>query len=399
MTELGRLRGPMPASPVVRAPGPERRSDSDRILDLQRRAGNRAVTQLLSARRRSAPVVQRVIHPEDLTAEMKGAHFTVTEAVTVGGVSLAANEEIEITAWDNGLDTASARQLPPKPPVVQFQVPKRVLRPVASGVADIAPYSAGVGGVVKDFDAGQKRIDTENARKGGPRPGEVKRLADLQKGRLKRLNRKLIQGSFLNRFDVSIKTWVDFYNTKFGYTGKDAIDPNLVKSMLFQETQMGTEGEHLEDLSESDPKIKTRQNLLQNIDSGAEALLEMIPEEDAALAAKHKFADIKKDFVKATTGEDFLWADPRFVAGVTEFFAAPAGGTARNVDYDFWIKSGVRWLIHKRKGRKIKSWEEAARAYNGGGADARRYKRMVVERMKKAKAHQKAGTEFVADRL
>ena len=271
MTELGRLRPPLPSPALARTPIAEPRPHGDRILELQRRAGNRAVTQLLTARGRSLPIVQRVIHPEDLTTEMQGAHFTVTEAVTVNGVSLGINEEIEITAWDNGLDTASARQLPPNPKAVVFQVPKRLLRPVASGVADVAPYSAGLGGVVGDFDAGQKRIDTENARTGGPRAGEAKRLADLQKTRLKRLNRKLIQGSFLNRFDASIKTWVDFYNTKFGYTGKDALDPNLVKAMLFQETQMGTEGEHLEDLTESDPKIKTRQNVLQNIDSGAEA--------------------------------------------------------------------------------------------------------------------------------
>ena len=126
----------------------------------------------------------------------------------------------------------------------------------------------------------------------------------------------------------------------------------------------------------------------------------MIPEEDAALAAKHKFADVKKDLAKVKKTETFLWNDPRFVAGVTEFFAKPAGGTARNEDYDFWIKSGIRWLFHKRRSsKKIKTWEEAARAYNGGGTKARNYKRMVVDRTTKAKQQQAAGAEFVPDRL
>lgn len=399
MTEHGRLRPPSTASSTLRAPTVQARPDGHGILDLQRRAGNRAVVQMLVARRCAAPIVQRAIHPEDLTAEMKGTHFTLVEAVTVGGISLAKGEEIEITAWVNALETASARQLPPKPLAAQFQVPKRLLRPVGSGVAEIAPWSAGIGGVVKDFDAGQKRIDDENARKGGPRPDEVRRLADLQKNRVRRLNEKLIQGSFLNRFDASIKKWVDFYNTKFGYTGKDPLDPNLVKAMLYKETEMGTSGEHLEDPAETGPKVKTRQNILQNVDSSGEALLQMIPEEDAALAAKHKFADIRKDLAKIKDTEGFLWADPRFVAGVTEFFARPAGGIARNEDYDFWIKSGVRWLFHKRSGKKIKSWEQAAFAYNGDGADARRYRRLARERMMKAKKAQAAGTEYVPDGL
>jgi hypothetical protein len=406
MSDVGRMRYLAPVTPV-HAPATARRSGTrPELLRLQRTAGNGAVVQLLSARREIASsvpyaqAVQRAILPQDLTAEMAGAHFTLTEDVTASGVALKSGETIEITAWDNTIETASARQLPPAKPSVQFQVPKKLLRPAASGVAGLTPYGAGLGGVVTDYVKGEQGIATENALKGGARPDEVKRLAGLQKNRLRRLNEKLIQGSFLNRFDADIKTWVDFYNVKFGFTGSDALDPNLVKSMLYRETQMGTSGEHLEDLTETGPKIKTRQNILQNIDSGAEALLELIPEEDPALATKHHLDLVKKDLAKVKKTEDHLWADPRFVDAVNEFFASvPKGSPPRNMDYSFWIKSGIRWLIHKRKSPGIKSWAEAARAYNGSGAAARAYKKEVVERAEAAKKAEQAGTEYVPVRL
>jgi hypothetical protein len=399
---MGEFRRPSPGASVVAERGP-RSLARDRarpsLLDLQRTAGNRAVARLLASRQAPPRSVQRAIQPEDLTAEMQGAHFTVSEDITINGVALKANDEVEITAWDNALETASARQVPAAKPPVQFPVPKRLLRPVASGVAGIAPWSAGVGGVVKDFDRGQARIDAENKRKGGSRPDEVKRLADLQRKRLVLLNQRLIQGSFLNRFDADVAKWVDFYNKQFKYTGKDALDPNLVKAMLYKETQMGTHGEFLEVTTDVAPKRRTRQNILQNIDSSGEALLEMIPEEEPGIASKYDFPKIRKSIVDVPKTEDALWANPSFVAAVNEFFAKPAGGTARNEDYSFWIKSGVRWLFHKRQGRKVKSWEEAAEKYNGGGPDARNYKRLVSGWRDKAKKAESTGTEFVPDRL
>jgi hypothetical protein len=389
------------------------------LIRLQRDAGNRAVVELLSGvaparlpratgpSRAAGPTtaagraLQREVHPESLTGEMQGTRFTVSADIAAGlGPALKEGETVEVTVWDNASDQAVVRRLPPHPPAVQFDVPKKLLRPVASGVAGIIPYSADLGNVTGDFERGEQKLEAETTRKEGARPDEVARLEGLQKKRLKLLNRRLIQGSFLNRFDADIKQWVDFYNAKFKFTGKDALDPNLVKAMLFQETQMGTSGEHLEDLTETDPKIKTRQNILQNVDSGAEALLELIPEEEPAIAAKHGLDAVRKDLAKVTDTETFLWNDKRFTDAVMEFWAAvPVGSLERNVDYGFWIKSGVRWLFHKRQSRKIKSWEEAARAYNGSGAKARKYKREVLARLKKAQTAQAAGKEFVAGKL
>lgn len=347
----------------------------------------------------TAPTLQRAIQPEDLTAEMQGARFTLAADYAAGPVPLKVGQAVEVAGWDNAKSVALVKVVPPNPKApAAFDVPKKLLRLASSGVAGIAAYGAGLDKVAGDVERGEQKIDAEKTRKGGARPGEVPRLEGLQKNRQQFLNRRLIQASFLNRFDADMRKWTDFYNTKFGFTGKRALDANLVKSMLFQETQMGTSGQHLEDLAETDPKVKTRQNVLQNVDSSAEALFEMIGEEAQPLVAKHGLDAVRKDLAKVKDTEAFLWADPRFTAAVAEFFAdVPAGSPARNVDYGFWIKSGIRWLFHKR--RRVKSWEEAARAFNGGGADARRYKTEVLDRMKKATQAQAAGKEFVPGKL
>jgi len=82
-----------------------------------------------------------------------------------------------------------------------------------------------------------------------------------------------------------------------------------------------------------------------------------------------------------------------------DLFAKPVGGTARNEDCSFWIKSGVRWLFHKRQGRRVKTWEEAAEKFSGGGADARNDKRLVSGWRDKANKAEASGTESVPDRL
>jgi hypothetical protein len=52
-----------------------------------------------------------------------------------------------------------------------------------------------------------------------------------------------------------------------------------------------------------------------------------------------------------------------------------------HLDYAFWIRTGVRWLFFKYKSIGETSWAEAARAYNGRGADARRYRKNVMSRV------------------
>jgi hypothetical protein len=280
--------------------------------------------------------------------------------------------------------------------------------------------------VVKDFDRGAAKIAAENARKDEPRADEVTRLEGLQTKRLKLLNRRLIQASMLNRFDASIKKWVDHYNTKFGFTGKKALDPDLMKAMIFEETQMGTSGQHLE-VPPSHP-VKTRFNVGQMIDTSTMILLELIREDEPALIATYHLENIEKDLSAAqielrdlkkvkspdatqtarkaqleTLSENywerFMWsyrASGQTVGlreAVDDYFDLPAGSTDRNYDYDFWIRASIVELFDKRK--EVSTWEEAARVYNGAGPRARAYKARVTSRMAGAKAAHKAKKPFV----
>jgi hypothetical protein len=364
------------------------------LLRLQHLAGNQAV---------AGTMVQRRIGPEDLAGQMAGTRLTLSGAFSAGPVTLAAGHPVEVVTWVNASSTVRVRVAAPHAQAgTEVDIPKKLVRAAGSPVAGMIPYGTGIETVVKSFEAGEQAIAAEQARKGGARPGEVARMQVLQQNRERLLNKRLIQSTMLNRFDQSISNWVQHYNQTFGFTKaagkKAALDPNLVKSMVFQETQMGTSGEHLEDTSESDPKVKTRQNLGQMIDSSAAALILIIKEESPALVTKHHLENLERDAAAAGTGEDFMWGNAGFVAAVTEYFAAvPAGAPARNVDYDFWVHAAVRWLFKKRG--SVSSWAEAIRAYNGGGARARHYRDTVVARAEAAAKAQKVGKDFVPGRL
>jgi hypothetical protein len=49
-------------------------------------------------------------------------------------------------------------------------------------------------------------------------------------------------------------------------------------------------------------------------------------------------------------------------------------------DYTFWIRTAIRWLFEKFRRLGKPSWSEAVRAYNGTGAEARRYRAAVMAR-------------------
>jgi hypothetical protein len=58
-----------------------------------------------------------------------------------------------------------------------FLVPKKLLRPVDTPVAGVAPYDAGLDAVVRDFERGEQDIEAEKTRKGGSRPDEPARAS------------------------------------------------------------------------------------------------------------------------------------------------------------------------------------------------------------------------------
>ncbi|KQR16254.1 DUF4157 domain-containing protein [Cellulomonas sp. Leaf334] len=383
---------------------------------------------LLRPLSRTGPAIQRAIAPEDVSSEMVGRTFELTAAVTQRGVTLAAGTVVTITSWLNSAETVGATSAGTPG---GFVIAKTGLRPARTAVAGIDPYSSGVAGQASSVTKGEAALNAWVAKKAQYKT--PKALASFDKERLrlegllatrrKLLNRKLIQETMFNRFDSIIKSEVDAANTANGLTGKAALDPNLLKSMLFQESQLGTSGRHLE-VPASHP-VKTRFNLGQVIDSSGLALLTMLEAERRDVVTAFSLGDLRKDLVaaqrelatlekKATrTGaedarlidlrgqsaqswETFIWAYTATGAGVgfadavSSLFAETV--PARNESYTFWIHMAVSWLFTKH--RAGVSWPEAIRKYNGGGARAKHYRDAVVGRATDARAAAGRGGTF-----
>ena len=56
-------------------------------------------------------------------------------------------------------------------------------------------------------------------------------------------SRMWVRQMMYNRFDLSIAFWVNHYNRSL--RPGVALDPNIVKSIIYQESRMGTSGRHL----------------------------------------------------------------------------------------------------------------------------------------------------------
>jgi hypothetical protein len=305
---------------------------------------------------------------------------------------------------------------------------------VRAKVAGVAPYSAGVSNQAAAVEKNEKELAAWVAKESSFKTAkavamfkkERKRLEDLLKKRQAILNRRLIQETMFNRYDGIIKKEVDAANKVHGLTGKDALDPNLVKAMLFQESQLGTAGTHLE-VPPSHP-VKTRFNLGQVIDSSGLALMTLL-EKEAGFVMSMFLPDMRKDLEAAQkeraklrkkssltptessrlstldglakqNWEVFIWsysssAGIRFADVIKTIFSSAT--PALNLDYGFWIHLAVMWLFEKR--RPGMSWSEVIRTYNGSGARARHYRDAVVKRAKDAAAAEKSSKAFIPGKI
>lgn len=219
-------------------------------------------------------------------------------------------------------------------------------------------------------------------------------------------------------------------NAAAGYTGSAALDPNLVKAMIFQESQMGTSGTYL--VAQGGP-VMTRFNIGQTVDSSAAQLLLLMEREHPALLSRYHLTRIRADLAKAMRRkatlerkrartaaeqaelqalrqassqywEDYLWTYRApgkavgFAHAVAHLFRSPGRGQPpRNLDYRFWIHLMVMWLFEKR--RSVATWPEAIRAYNGAGPNARRYRDQVLARNARAASAASQGKDFIPDKI
>ncbi|MHC2842874.1 eCIS core domain-containing protein [Bradyrhizobium diazoefficiens] len=383
----------------------------------------------------SAPAIQFKIAPEAAAPEMVGQTFEVTSALTSGGATLAVGDTVRIDTWDvDAAHSVKVTVLTGAAATKTLTLPQRVLRPARTAVKGMTFYGAHVSDQAASVEKGETKLASWQAKKASFTGSKgvalfIKEEARLENLLIKRrdlLNRREIQEAMFNRFDQVIVNEVAAANTAHGLSGKDALDPELVKSQLFQESQLGTAGEFMSD-PPTNP-VMTRFNLGQVIDSSALALLTLMEAEQKALITKFNLGTIRQDLAAAQSEkaalkkkahlnaveqarlqmlenlskqnwERFLW---RYVASgqtkgfddaVTELFASGAP-VARNLDYTFWIHLAVFWLFEKKK--SVKTWEDAIRAYNGGGARAQHYKAAIVKRAKDAQATAKKGGEFSA---
>jgi hypothetical protein len=383
--------------------------------------GKRSMSHLFTSTGNA--IVQRAIRPEDVDVEMIGREFELAGAFTSGMIILAKGTRVKALTWVNADVTVSVLA-----PVtfglfsmfMPVDIPKTLLRPVRPSGTKLAPYATGLSAQVK-------AVEKNEADLAGKTGAEKTRLEGLLARRREVLNRKLIQETMFNLFDPVIAREVAAANAAHGLTGADALDPDLVKSMIFQETEMGTSGTHLE-LPPSHP-VKSRFNLGQVIDSSGIALLTMLEREQPALITAFFLTNLRSDLAAAKTEkvtlekktllnateiarlaelkrlssaswETFIWgykASGRpigFSDAVNAFFASSR--PAKNMDYEFWIHMMVLWLFEKKT--PSRSWLDTIKAYNGSGKRAEHYRDAVSRRAASAEAAASAGTLFTPTR-
>jgi Domain of unknown function (DUF4157) len=350
------------------------------------------------------PVVNLKTSVDDVSDEMIGRTFTLR---TAQGVA-PAGAQVDVVDWRGTGATAQVRF----GATTTLDVPKLELEPLYTPVAGVRQYRVGLAGQQSAVAANERKVQQRTVDVATIKAQEAsytkrhdvweKSLKDaeaelanqegLLAARQVALSRVLVRQTMYNRFDADITQWVDFYNKQL--TPKEKCDPNIVKSMLFQESRMGVEGDHLElpPYDWSDPHkqpVRSRFNVMQAVDSSGEQQLLMLREMAPDLYTGHKLDAWEKTHRASGLTERDIWGNPEFGLAVQEFFARRAGGHnamgSRDVDlhldYAFWIRTGVRWLFFKYKSIGETSWAEAARAYNGRGPAARRYRKNVMSRV------------------
>lgn len=366
-----------------------------------------------------AASVQLKVRPDtpEVMEEMKGQSFQLRSEQKRGPTTIPKGEIVVVVDWKGKSPTATVRWEPTGSSLV-FEVPKLALDPVFKPVTGMRHYTAGVdaqqraveksqSGVtqqrqkVKDWEGKeaqfQKNHDYWKEQLAGFEE-ELKRQEGVLGNKEESLSEQLLLETMYNRFDSEIVKWVDFYNNQFNPPKK--LPPGIVKSMIFHESRMGTHGDYMsvgpfDWASQENHPIKTRFNIMQSVDSSARQQLLMIKEMSGAdIYVKYKLNELEKEDKAAAKGlseaQMYGWRSGALRDAMDEFFKKRAGGKNLmgtgthdlNLDYPFWIRTGVRWLFLKYLSlpSKSRTWEEAARAYNGSGADAERYKRKVMER-------------------
>ncbi len=322
------------------------------------------------------------VEVDDVAAEMHGlpARFLSSYSTTRANgsaVRFAAGSTHAIENWNGSGSQAT---------VDGAAVPKTLIAPEPPTEPTVRRYVLNLAGQRRAIEANRRRL-------AGTLPAaERARLAGLLARRERVYSRMWVRQMMYNRFDVDIARWTAHYNT--GRSPSTPLDPNIPKSIFFQESRMGTSGQHLElppyDWARTDRHpIRSRFNIGQAIDSWGPQQWLMIREMAPAIATANGLDVLaaRRRWYGMTNTE--FAGFPGFIRALRQFFEARVGG--RNLmgtpgrdlheDYGFWIRTAIRWLFVKFEARRGGTWEQAVRAYNGSGPRAENYRREVMARV------------------
>ena len=196
--------------------------------------------------------VQRSFEPKDAVEEMIGKKFKIDRTLKSGTTSFPTDTVLTITQWKNEDSTVTGTAIGSDKKTSSISVKKIYLKTIGDTKSGLDQYTAGAEKQAQNVEDGAVKIANHEAKKGEYEKmnnlkgyeAELTRLKGLQATREESLNEKLIQETMYNTFDSSIKKWTDYYNKLIPY--KPVLDANVVKSMLYEETKLGTRGTHLE---------------------------------------------------------------------------------------------------------------------------------------------------------
>jgi hypothetical protein len=341
---------------------------------------------------------EEAISIDDVAVEMHGlsARFVSAFTATSGGTSqtFAAGSTHAIGAW-NGVD--------PTATIGGFAIPKVLLAPVFTTVPGVREYRLALAGQRQAIERNASELarwrarEPEYVRNRAAWQTEETRLEELLQRRQQTYSRMWVRQMMFNRFDAAIDQWTSHYNTSLRPATN--LDPNIVKSMLYQESRMGTSGEHLMpppwDWNDGDRHpIRSRFNIGQAIDSWGPQQWLMLREMAPALATRHGLdALAARGRWFAMHNSDYS-SHATFMLALREFFTLRSAGANLmgtvgkdlHEDYAFWIRTAIRWLFVKYTRLSTPDWSEAVRAYNGSGARAERYRDEVLARVGRTEA-------------
>lgn len=337
---------------------------------------------------------EETISIDDISSEMRGLQCRFVQDVVVGAGderryfandSLARIENWNGTAADALIDGISVSKLvinPEFPTVASLRIYTLPLDSQRTAVARNARE-------LNDWIA----RESEYRRNHSAWEAERRRLEELLTRRMVTYSRMWVKLMMYNRFDSDIDHWTRHYNGLLHPA--DDLDPNIVKSIIYQESRMGTAGRHLMPppsdwgSAERHP-IRSRFNLAQAIDSWGPQQWLMMQEMAPALFSHHHLDALAAGRRWMGMRNTEYAHHATFMAAMRDFFQHrdAAGnnfmgtpGRDLHEDYAFWIRTAIRWLFVKYQSLSPPSWNEAVRAYNGSGESARRYRDAVMARV------------------